>query len=358
MITFSSAPIISPSSTTTITTSSSAPLHSNSYPTLASPPPSSSSLNLHKSNMNPMINPTNFPTAMSALHKNVAPCAGQHQQQNHHHLQHPQQQQQQPIRMPKYGGPTVIPQNDVARLSYYLKCCLFCMPSLFKSVPVVLFDYNNIESMPRAYHDAIYRLAFQHFTIEKLVQHNIIRIDDALPSHVSNMFEDVHVISSLLEPEIKKTMACTPTWAREYFILPFYRYFFTKSKLATATATATAAAASTSASASTPAPPTNASVSVQSHDGSVSSNIIPQAIATLQYLIQISTQNENNTSNSFTHPPQHENQQQQQQQEQLPPRQEPMTLEFRNFSQYAANAEIGSSDAVPMVDAGVPLHEI
>eukprot|EP00538_Stauroneis_constricta_P013335 CAMPEP_0119570328 /NCGR_PEP_ID=MMETSP1352-20130426/43558_1 /TAXON_ID=265584 /ORGANISM="Stauroneis constricta, Strain CCMP1120" /LENGTH=334 /DNA_ID=CAMNT_0007619995 /DNA_START=349 /DNA_END=1353 /DNA_ORIENTATION=- len=334
--------------------------------------------------MNPMINPTDFPTTMSALHKNVAPCAGQHQQQHHHHLQRPQQQHQQPIRMPKYGGPTVIPQNDVARLSYYLKCCLFCMPSLFKSVPVVLFDYNNIESMPRAYHDAIYRLAFQHFTIEKLVQHNIIRIDDALPSNISNMFEDVHVISSLLEPEIKKTMACTPTWAREYFILPFYRYFFTsllepeikktmactptwareyfilpfyryfftKSKLATATAT------STSASASTPAPPTNASVSVQSHDGSVSSNIIPQAIATLQYLIQISTQNENNTSNSFTHPPQHENQQQQQQQEQLPPRQEPMTLEFRNFSQYAANAEIGSSDAVPMVDAGVPLHEI
>ena len=152
-----------------------------------------------------------------------------------------------------YGCATRVPDNDIGRLSYYLKCCVVgCGVVDSNLVPAELLDYSNAETLPHHLQATIVRLVFEEFTLERLLNLYIF-IDDnhtILPYHASNVFIQSPMdllsfhrlfLSTILDQQNQhqpllaptgKVMICTTSWLNEYYVSPYLQYC---SLLATAT---------------------------------------------------------------------------------------------------------------------------
>ena len=180
-----------------------------------------------------------------------------------------------------YGQETHIPNHDICRLSYYLKCCVvgcgielptsvlsslllppqilmpLCPTSQHQRqqgdgmapetdtlapggglVSSCLLDYERAHLLPESWQTVIRRLAFNVFSYEKMMNSAII-LDDQhllLPSGTLNTFFEIKTASTYFtvhnyftditsgkQVEVHKVMLCTTGWIEEYFVRPFIR---------------------------------------------------------------------------------------------------------------------------------------
>lgn len=183
-----------------------------------------------------------------------------------------------------YGQETRIPDHDVCRLSYYLKCCVvgcgielptslltslllplsplpdvggyfgtaggFMIPPLpvlpphaqqgvdpaSELVSARILDYERAHLLPASWQAVIRRLAFGLFSYEKLLNSCIILDDEhlLLPTGTLNTFFEIKTaatfftiqnfftdITSGKQIKVHKVMLCTTGWVLEYYLQPF-----------------------------------------------------------------------------------------------------------------------------------------
>lgn len=135
-----------------------------------------------------------------------------------------------------YGSETLVPTNDICRLSYYLKCCVV---GCGINIPMegVLLDYMNAHNIPLHLQEKIVRSAFEALSLENLINRAFI-LDDQhilLPQGTLNTFFEFKTASTYFsinsftidtgqQMHVHKVMLCTLKWMREYYIDPFIRY--------------------------------------------------------------------------------------------------------------------------------------
>jgi hypothetical protein len=159
-----------------------------------------------------------------------------------------------PASLKEFGSSTTVPQNDICRLSYYLKCCIlgcgFREASIALPVEVIM-DYNNAHRLPSSLQRAIYHIVMSDFHPQTLMN-RVFFVDDSStllePDTMNAFFEWSTTISRALRmaeqgsggmgigvisdeqgqhapsPNVlRKLMVCTSSWLNEYCILPLYR---------------------------------------------------------------------------------------------------------------------------------------
>lgn len=135
-----------------------------------------------------------------------------------------------------YGSETLVPNHDISRLSYYLKCCIVGC-----GIPIplneALIDYQNAHNLPIHLQELIVRTSFNDLSLENLINRAFI-LDDQhtlLPQGTLNTFFEFKTASTYFainnfavaagqQIHIHKVMLCTLKWMREYYIDPFIRY--------------------------------------------------------------------------------------------------------------------------------------
>jgi hypothetical protein len=136
-----------------------------------------------------------------------------------------------------YGSATHVPNHDVGRLSYYLKCCVFGC-GIHVNLPIEFMDYSNVHHFPYILQQAIVRLAFEEFRLDRLLNRMIFVDDESkfLPRHTSNIFYKVYTAFDMMPmirphlllnqhlPDGGSVMICTSDWLNEFYTLPFLRY--------------------------------------------------------------------------------------------------------------------------------------
>lgn len=136
-----------------------------------------------------------------------------------------------------YGSETLVPNHDICRLSYYLKCCTVgCGADLILNRHLI--DYQNAHHLPLEFQEAIVRLAFNDLCLDTLINKFFI-LDDQyilIPRGTLNTFYEFKTVSEFfsIDPfavlsggrqmKIHKVMLCTLKWLKEYYIDPFLRY--------------------------------------------------------------------------------------------------------------------------------------
>ena len=137
-----------------------------------------------------------------------------------------------------YGSETLVPDHDVCRLAYYLKCCIVgCGINL--DVDHRLVEYQGAHRLPSHLQQRIVQLAFHELRLESLINRAFI-LDDAhllLPHGTLNTFYEFKTASSLFsvlnqastiiagqQIRVHKVMLCTLKWMKEYYIDPFLEY--------------------------------------------------------------------------------------------------------------------------------------
>ena len=137
-----------------------------------------------------------------------------------------------------YGSETLVPNDDICRLSYYLKCCVIgCGINI--GIEEALLDYMNAHTLPPEQQAKIIRHALSDLNILSLLDRAFI-LDDKhtlLPPGTLNTFFEVAIASDFFlsinssltiatgqQVCIHKVMLCTVGWMNEYFMLPFGRY--------------------------------------------------------------------------------------------------------------------------------------
>ena len=126
-------------------------------------------------------------------------------------------------KLSSYGTATSIPDFDVCRLSFYLKCCTIGV-GLETGIPTKLVDYANAHRLTGHLQLCILKLCVQEFNPERLVCRSYF-IDDQhrlLPYHMSNAFYEIESASSFFqinqqEIEVRKIMLCTTAWLNEIY---------------------------------------------------------------------------------------------------------------------------------------------
>jgi hypothetical protein len=135
-----------------------------------------------------------------------------------------------------YGAETFVPNHDVCRLSYHLKCCTIgCGIDLFLNHPLI--DYQVAHLLPVSIQHAIFRLAFEDFRLDLLVNRAFILDEEhvLLPRGTLNTFYKFEMASTFFaldrfavvagqRLEIHKVMLCTAKWMQEYYLNPLARF--------------------------------------------------------------------------------------------------------------------------------------
>jgi len=135
-----------------------------------------------------------------------------------------------------YGSETQVPDHDVCRLSYYIKCCVVGCGIRMPLVDDALLDYMTAHTLPNHLQELIKRIAFQELSLEKLLNSALI-LDEQhilLPYGTLNTFYEFKTastyftinsvsISSGRQECVHKVMLCTFNWLQEYYIYPFFR---------------------------------------------------------------------------------------------------------------------------------------
>jgi hypothetical protein len=128
------------------------------------------------------------------------------------------------------GSKTAIPDYDVSRLSFYLKCCAMGC-GLDLGIHPVLLDYVRAHLLPIHGQEYIFHLALRKYSPEALVNRAYF-IDDhnvVLPAPLSNAFYEVDAVAGSFPVQrqltlagetipLVKVMLCTSTWINEIYI--------------------------------------------------------------------------------------------------------------------------------------------
>lgn len=135
-----------------------------------------------------------------------------------------------------YGSETLVPNNDLCRLSYYLKCCAVgCGINI--GIDDALLDYMNAHHLSTEQQEQILRYSFSDLSLVNLMNRAFI-LDDQhilLPQGTLNTFFEFKTASTFFSIDtftiatgqqvyVHKVMLCTLKWMREYYIDPFVRY--------------------------------------------------------------------------------------------------------------------------------------
>ena len=135
-----------------------------------------------------------------------------------------------------YGSETLVPDHDICRVSYYLKCCIVgCGIPL--SMNEALIDYQNAHRLPVDLQEMIIYTAFHVLNLDLLINRAFI-VDDQhilLPQGTLNTFFEFKLASTYFsinsfniasghQVHVHKVMLCTTKWMKEYFIDPFLKY--------------------------------------------------------------------------------------------------------------------------------------
>jgi hypothetical protein len=127
------------------------------------------------------------------------------------------------------------PENDVCRVSYFLRCCVSeCGIAL--DVPIIFLNHTAAHHLPPEQQQLLFSLALQAFRLEALLN-RIIFIDDehlVLPQNVSHSFVTATTPSDLVTlsrifpsavslPTTGKLLLCTSEWLNMFYVSPLIR---------------------------------------------------------------------------------------------------------------------------------------
>lgn len=134
-----------------------------------------------------------------------------------------------------FGSETLVPDNDICRLSYYLKCCILGCGIAIQINPQLL-DYVHAHLLPAVLQQSIIELAFRDLNLALLMNRAFI-LDEQnllLPQGSLNTFIEFKTASSVFaisaltnaadqDLQTHKVMICASRWLRDYFLDPFFR---------------------------------------------------------------------------------------------------------------------------------------
>eukprot|EP00934_Nitzschia_sp_Nitz4_P006465 Nitzschia sp. Nitz4//scaffold60_size111251//46888//47997//NITZ4_004147-RA/size111251-processed-gene-0.25-mRNA-1//1//CDS//3329555564//6455//frame0 len=136
-----------------------------------------------------------------------------------------------------YGSETRVPNNEICRLSYYLKCCVVgCGINI--GIEEELLDYMHAHCMTSEQQKKVLEYAFGTLNVANLMDRAFI-LDEQhvlLPQGTLNTFYELKTASTYFSINrflsvatgqqlyVHKVMLCTLKWMREYYLGPFIRY--------------------------------------------------------------------------------------------------------------------------------------
>lgn len=138
-----------------------------------------------------------------------------------------QEESPEAIKFSTYGATASIPDYDVCRLSFYLKCCqIGC--GVESTVPTEILDYSNAHRLPREAQFYILMLSLQEFDPVRLLNRAYF-LDDQnrlLPPNVSNRFYETETASQFFNVPVlrqggqaRRVMICTTDWLNQMYFL-------------------------------------------------------------------------------------------------------------------------------------------
>jgi hypothetical protein len=134
-----------------------------------------------------------------------------------------------------FGSETLVPDNHICRLSYYLKCCILgCGIGL--QINPQLLDYVHAHLLPAQSQQSIIELAFRDLNLALLMNRAFILDEEhlLLPRGSLNTFLEFKTASSIFAitnltviadkyQRTHKVMLCASQWLKDYFLDPFFR---------------------------------------------------------------------------------------------------------------------------------------
>lgn len=135
-----------------------------------------------------------------------------------------------------YGAETIVPDHDICRLSYFVKCCVVGCGIDMPLLDEVFLDYMTAHTLPPHLQDVIKHVAYRELPLEKLINSAFI-LDEQhvlLPRGTLNAFFEFKtastyftvrsfVINSGRQVYVHKVMLCTLKWLIKYYINPLFR---------------------------------------------------------------------------------------------------------------------------------------
>jgi Zinc finger, ZZ type len=132
------------------------------------------------------------------------------------------------------GKNVSVPNRDVNKLSYYLRCgTVSCGVDIIVDE---LLDFQNVHKLAVERQDAIFKLAFDTFDLETLANKTIFLDDDntILPANTNNEFYELQrcqtfmtVQESVLiagqQKQLHKIMICNKAWLTKFYLEPLQR---------------------------------------------------------------------------------------------------------------------------------------
>jgi hypothetical protein len=129
------------------------------------------------------------------------------------------------------------PENDVCRVSYFLRCCVSSECGIALDVPTIFLDHTVAHHLPPEQQQLIFSLALQAFRLDALMN-RVIFIDDehlVLPQNASHSFvtattpSDLVTLSRIVPsvmslPTTGKLLLCTSEWLNMFYVSPLIRY--------------------------------------------------------------------------------------------------------------------------------------
>lgn len=138
-----------------------------------------------------------------------------------------------------YGSETLVPSNDICRLSYYLKCCVVGCGIDVAGMNADLLDYQTAHELPTEQQEQILRYSLSDLNLIHLLN-RVFVLDNShmlLPPGTLNTFFEFKTAASYFsintftagiaagqQMSTHKVMLCTFKWMKEYYLEPFLRY--------------------------------------------------------------------------------------------------------------------------------------
>ena len=136
-----------------------------------------------------------------------------------------------------FGSETQVPDHDICRLSYYVKCCVVGCGIRMPLADDTLLDYMTAHTLPLHMQELLKRMAFQELCLDRLLNSALI-VDEQhllLPFGTLNTFFEFKTASNYFtinslsigsgrQECVHKVMLCTLKWLQEYYLNPLCRH--------------------------------------------------------------------------------------------------------------------------------------
>ena len=136
-----------------------------------------------------------------------------------------------------FGSETQVPDHDICRLSYFVKCCVVGCGIRMPLADDALLDYMTAHTLPLHMQELLKRMAFQELSLDRILNSALI-VDEQhilLPLGTLNTFFEFKTASTYFtinslsigsgrQECVHKVMLCTLKWLQEYYINPLCRH--------------------------------------------------------------------------------------------------------------------------------------